>query len=126
MTHSNKILLQILLLLTLMMMAGCNQEKIINNSLENSTTIKEGDSAENESPNTPLQWINYKGEKYEFRKIFSEEEIDKEQLIKTDSITDSGDGFLQGQVIYIYKIDGSIFAIDDSGPTKEWVNFIKK
>lgn len=107
-------------------MTGCNQEKTINNNSENSDLTNEGDSTEIESPKTPLQWINYKGEKYEFRKIIPEEEIDKEQLIKTDSITDSGDGFLQGQVIYFYKIDGSIFAIDDSGPTKEWANFIKK
>lgn len=109
-----------------MVMTGCDQAEISNDGPENSSPTKENQAAGTESPATPLQWINYNGEKYEFRKVVPEEEIDKEQLKKTDAVTGTGDGFLKGQAIYIDQRDGSVFVVDDSGPTKEWANFVKK
>lgn len=74
---------------------------------------------------SPLQWINYSGEKYVFNRIIPKGELDMDQIISTNTLTSFGDGAEFGNEIFLYKKDGSLFLIDNTGPTEQWANFIK-
>lgn len=74
---------------------------------------------------SPLQWINYSGEKYVFNRIIPKGELDMNQIISTNTLTSFGDGAEFGNEIFLYKKDGSLFLIDNTGPTEQWANFIK-
>ena len=73
----------------------------------------------------PLQWINYVGEKYVFNRIIPKDEVDMSQIVSTNTLTASGDGAEYGNEIFLYKKDGSLFIIDNTGPTEQWANFTK-
>lgn len=73
----------------------------------------------------PPQWINYGGEKYVFNSIISKEEVDMSQIVSTNTLTALGDGAESGNEIFLYKKDGSLFIIDNTGPTEKWANFTK-
>jgi hypothetical protein len=103
-------LVQLIFIGVLLVLTGCRQE--------------EGMNAEPEL-STPLQWIYFKGEKYEFNRVVPVEEINRAELTPTGAFTGEGDGFLSGQEVFLYELDGSIFAVDDTGPTEEWVNFAR-
>ena len=66
---------------------------------------------------SPLQWINYSGEKYVFNRIIPKRELDMDQIISTNTLTSFGDGAEFGNEIFLYKKDGSLFLIDNTGPT---------
>lgn len=74
---------------------------------------------------SPLQWINYSGEKYVFNRIIPKGKLDMDQIISTNTLTSFGDGAEFGNEIFLYKKDGSLFLIDNTGPTEQWANFIK-
>ena len=73
----------------------------------------------------PLQWINYGGEKYVFNRIIPKDEVDMSQIVSTNTLTALGDGAESGNEIFLYKKDGSLIIIDNTGPTEQWANFIK-
>ncbi|MBU0906324.1 MAG: hypothetical protein KKF57_14110 [Firmicutes bacterium] len=73
----------------------------------------------------PLQWINYGVEKYVFNRIIPKDEVDMSQIVSTNTLTALGDGAESGIEIFLYKKDGSLFIIDNTGPTEQWANFIK-
>jgi hypothetical protein len=73
----------------------------------------------------PLMWINYGGEKYVFNRIIPKDEVDMSQIVSTNSLTALGDGAEFGNEIFLYKKDGSLFIIDNTGPTEQWANFTK-
>ena len=73
----------------------------------------------------PLQWINYGGEKYVFNRIIPKDEVDMSQIVSTNTLTALGDGAESGNEIFLYKKDGSLFIIDNTGPTEQWAYFSK-
>lgn len=73
----------------------------------------------------PLQWINHGVEKYVFNRIIPKDEVDMGQIVSTNTLTALGDGAVSGNEIFIYKKDGSLFIIDNTGPTEQWANFTK-
>lgn len=109
---------------------GCAQTQIVPNGKEEALPTETADSGleevvvESES-STPLQWIYFKGDKYELNRVVPAQEIDRAELLHTGIFTGEGDGFLPGQEIFFYELDGTIFAVDDTGPTEEWVNFAR-
>lgn len=110
---------------------GCAQTKTVTNGNEEALPTETAESGQgavgtiDSEPSTPLQWIYFKGEKYELNRVVPVQEIDRDQLLPTGITTGEGDGFLPGREIFLYELDGSIFAVDDTGPTEEWVNFVR-
>ena len=47
------------------------------------------------------------------------------QIVSTSTVTALGDGAEFGNEIFLYKKDGSLFIIDNTGPTEQWANFTK-
>lgn len=110
---------------------GCGQTETVTIEKEETIPIETADSGQEEEitiesePSTPLQWIYFQDEKYEFNRVVPVQEIDQAKLAPTGTVTGKDDGFLPGQEIFLYEIDGSIFVVDDTGPTEEWANFTK-
>lgn len=109
-------------LIAIAFLSGCTNDSsaVSNNSLAKETT---------EEPiigePLPLQWINYGGEKYVFNRIIPKDGVDMSQIVSTNTLTALGDGAESGNEIFLYKKDGSLFIIDNTGPTEQWVNFTK-
>ena len=47
------------------------------------------------------------------------------QIVSTNTLTALGDGAESGNEIFLYKKDGSLFIIDNTGPTEQWANFTR-
>ena len=47
------------------------------------------------------------------------------RIVSTNTLTALGDGAESGNEIFLYKKDGSLFIIDNTGPTEQWANFSK-
>lgn len=114
-----------------LVLTGCGQIETVTIGKEETIPTETADSGQEEEitiesePSTPLQWIYFEDEKYEFNRVVPVQEIDQAKLAPTGTLTGKDDGFLPGQEIFLYELDGSIFAIDDTGPTEEWANFTK-
>ena len=113
-----------LLLFILIVINGCGPTSEIKESAKDSLKENAKDTIITGGP-LPLQWINYGGEKYVFNRIVSKEEVDLSQIVSTNALTVLGDGAESGNEIFLYKKDGSLFIIDNTGPTEQWANFSK-
>lgn len=118
-----KVLLKMLLILCLLItLSGCTTM----DSDESGRNTEKFISEEPEiSDGLPLSWIYFKDEKYTFNKVIPKEGVDMSLIESTGTQTKFGDGAKDGQEIYHYKKDGSLFIISNEGPTEEWVNYIK-
>ncbi|AQQ52198.1 hypothetical protein [Planococcus lenghuensis] len=74
----------------------------------------------------PVTWIVHEGDKYTFIEIVPKEDIDMEQVVSTGTFTNMGDGMKFGEEILQYEKDGSLFVIDNTGPTEQWAKFTLK
>lgn len=118
-----KVQMNVLLILCLLIiLSGCTTE-------DSEESVKNTDKFISEEPEIsegiPLAWIYFKGEKYTFNRVIPKEEVDMSLIESTETQTKFGDGAEDGQEIYLYKKDDSLFIISNEGPTEEWVNFIK-
>ncbi|TQR15684.1 hypothetical protein [Psychrobacillus vulpis] len=120
MNHLLKLWLSLLILFVI---SGCGPTSEIKESGKDS--LKETAEDPIISDPLPLSWINYGGEKYVFNRIIPKDEVDMSQIVSTNALTALGDGAESGNEIFLYKKDGSLFIIDNTGPTEQWANFTK-
>ena len=121
MSHLLKLWLSLFILIVI---NGCGPTSDIKESAKDSLKETTENTIITGGP-LPLQWINYRGEKYVFNRIISKEEVDMSQIVSTNALTALGDGAESGNEIFLYKKDSSLFIIDSIGPTEQWANFTK-
>ena len=78
------------------------------------------------APGLPLSWITHQGDKYVFSEVYSDGEIGMEDVVSTNTFTGEGDGTASGEEVFIEQESGDLFIIDNSGPSEEWVRFVKE
>ncbi len=116
MRNKNFALFVVAILALFVVMTGCSQNRTFTHATERSQI----------SESFPRMWIDYKGEKYTFVKVYSEKEaaaIQQDNLIDTGEVTGTGDGVESDLPIFKDTATNNLFVCSSYQNQKEWVEF---